>query len=276
MKRIIFTAIFCAAATAVFAQSRDTAKTVTDTIRTKKGTTIRFGAGEDASYIRINKNGDTVEKYHHHSKAPGFSFGITLARLDLGFATIMDHNSFTLQPQNQFLSYRQSKTSNVGFDVLQFGYRFDSSFKIYLSGGFDWTNIRLRDNITIQEHQPVLTYVQDNVDFSKNRFSSTYLRIPLSFDFRTAEDSRGNHFHFVFGPEGGFLLDGGVKQISAEYGKQKFSDSYNFTTFRYGPFMRIGYGAWGLFAKYYVNNMFENSPEQDGLHNFSFGIMLGF
>jgi len=276
MKRIIFTAIFCAAATAVFAQGRDTAKTVTDTIRTKKGTTIRFGAGEDASYIRINKNGDTVEKYHHHSKAPGFSFGITLARLDLGFATIMDHNSFTLQPQNQFLSYRQSKTSNVGFDVLQFGYRFDSSFKIYLSGGFDWTNIRLRDNITIQEHQPVLTYVQDNVDFSKNRFSSTYLRIPLSFDFRTAEDSRGNHFHFVFGPEGGFLLDGGVKQISAEYGKQKFSDSYNFTTFRYGPFMRIGYGAWGLFAKYYVNNMFENSPEQDGLHNFSFGIMLGF
>jgi len=276
MKRIIFTAIFCAAATAVFAQGRDTAKTVTDTIRTKKGTTIRFGAGEDASYIRINKNGDTVEKYHHHSKAPGFSFGITLARLDLGFATIMDHNSFTLQPQNQFLSYRQSKTSNVGFDVLQFGYRFDSSFKIYLSGGFDWTNIRLRDNITIQEHQPVLTYVQDNIDFSKNRFSSTYLRIPLSFDFRTAEDSRGNHFHFVFGPEGGFLLDGGVKQISAEYGKQKFSDSYNFTTFRYGPFMRIGYGAWGLFAKYYVNNMFENSPEQDGLHNFSFGIMLGF
>ena len=276
MKRIIFTAIFCAAATAVFAQGRDTAKTVTDTIRTKKGTTIRFGAGEDASYIRINKNGDTVEKYHHHSKAPGFSFGITLARLDLGFATIMDHNSFTLQPQNQFLSYRQSKTSNVGFDVLQFGYRFDSSFKIYLSGGFDWTNIRLRDNITIQEHQPVLTYVQDNVDFSKNRFSSTYLRIPLSFDFRTAEDSRGNHFHFVFGPEGGFLLDGGVKQISAEYGKQKFSDSYNFTTFRYGPFMRIGYGAWGLFAKYYVNNMFENSPEQDGLKNFSFGMSFIF
>jgi hypothetical protein len=29
-------------------------------------------------------------------------------------------------------------------------------------------------------------------------------------------------------------------------------------------------------ANYYMNNMFENSPEQDGLKNFSFGIMLGF
>lgn len=267
--------MICAAATTVFAQN-DTAKVKADTIRSKHGTTIRFGSGEDASYIRINKHGDTVENYHRHRAKSGFSFGITLARLDLGFTTIMDHGSFTLSPQNQFLSYRQSKTSNVGFDVLQFGYRFNSTFKIYVSGGFDWTNIRLRDNITILEHQPVLTYQQDNITFSKNRFSSSYLRIPLSFDFRTNDDSRGNHFHFVFGPEGGFLLNGRVKQISEEFGKQKFNDSYHFATFRYGPFVRVGYGAWGLFAKYYMNDMFENSPAQDGLHNFAFGIMLGF
>lgn len=275
MKRLIFTAIICAAATAVFAQT-DTTKVKTDTIRTRRGTTIRFGSGEDASYIRINKHGDTIESHRHKSKAPGFSFGLTLARLDLGFTTIMDHGSFTLSPQNQFLSYRQAKTSNVGFDVLQFGYRFNSNFKIYLSGGFDWTNIRLRNNITILEHQPVLSYRQDNINYSKNRFSSSYLRIPLSFDLRTNDDSHGNHFHFVFGPEGGFLLNGRVKQISDENGKQKFNDDYHFTTFRYGPFVRIGYGAWGLYAKYYMNNMFENSPAQDGLHNFAFGIMLGF
>jgi hypothetical protein len=275
MKRLIFTAIICAAATAVFAQS-DTAKVKADTIKTKHGTTIRFGAGDESSYIRIDKHGDTMEKHGHNHVKSGFTLGLTLARLDLGFTTIMDHGGFTLSPQNQFLSYRQSKTSNVGFDVLQFGYRFNSTFKIYLSGGFDWTNIRLRNNITILEHQPVLTYQQDNINFSKNRFSSSYLRIPLSFDFKTNDDSHGNHFHFVFGPEGGFLLNGRVKQISEENGKQKFNDTYHFATFRYGPFVRIGYGAWGLFAKYYMNDMFENSPAQDGLHNFSFGVMLGF
>jgi len=125
-------------------------------------------------------------------------------------------------------------------------------------------------------NQPVLTYRQDNIDYSNNRFSSSYLRIPLSFEFKGKENANGNRFHLVVGPEGGFLLNGRVKQISAENGKQKFDDTYHFTTFRYGGFARMGYGALGLFAKYYVNDMFENSPAQKGLKNFSFGLMLGF
>jgi hypothetical protein len=102
------------------------------------------------------------------------------------------------------------------------------------------------------------------------------LRLPLSFEFRTNKDATGRRFHFIVGPEAGFLLSGNVKQISAEKGEQKFSDTYNFATFRYGAFTRIGYGSWGIFAKYYFNDTFENSPQQAGLKNFSFGVMLGF
>ncbi|CAN5118509.1 hypothetical protein BH09BAC6_BH09BAC6_17760 [soil metagenome] len=267
MKRLFFTTLMCVAATVMFAQSpnSDSSKTTTDSVKANKGTSIRFGDNDEDS--------DTT--YHAH-KAPGFSLGLTFSRFDLGLATLVDNGSFTLSPQNQFLSYRSWKTSNVGFDVLQFGYRFNSSFKIYLSGGFDWTLIRLRQDITILPNQPVLTYRQDNIDYSKNRFSSSYLRIPLSFDFRSKDDSRGNRFHFVFGPDAGFLLNGRVKQISKENGKQKFNDDYHFTRFRYGGFVRVGYSGWGLFAKYYFNDMFENSPAQKGLKNFSFGLTFGF
>ena len=275
MKRLIFTAILCAAVTGVFAQSNaDTTKTVTDTTKHKKSHGLKLVYGEDAGYVKITPPQDTT--IHHHSKAPGFRFGLTFSRMDLGLTTLIDNGSFTLSPQNQFLRYRSWKSSNVGFDVIQFGYRFSSSFKIYLSGGFDWTLLRLRDNITILPNQPVLTYRQDNIDYSKNRFSASYLRIPLSFDFRTKADADGNSAHFVFGPDGGFLLNGRVKQISQENGKQKIDDSYHFATFRYGAFARVGYGAWGIFAKYYFNDMFENSPEQKGLKNFSFGITLGW
>jgi hypothetical protein len=278
MKRIIFTTIISMALTSAFAYS-----SVTDTVKvdslakTKKGHSIKLGYGEDASGININtdRKNDTIVT-HSTRIYPKFSIGLTLARLDLGLATLVDNGSFTLSPQNQFLRYRSWKTSNVGFDLVQMGARFSSNFKIYISGGFDWTLIRLRDNITILPNQPVLTYRQDNIQYSKNRFSSSYLRIPLSFDFRTNENADGKRFHFVVGPEGGFLLNGRVKQISKENGKQKIDDNYHFTTFRYGGFARVGYGAWGLFAKYYVNDMFENSPEQAGLKNFSFGIMLGF
>ena len=278
MKRVIFTMAMSLAAIGVFAQGNktDSAKTTTDTVKMHKGATIRFGYGDDAPEVNINKNRDTTVHIHHESAYPRFSFGLTIARLDLGLATLIDNGSFSLSPQNQFLRYRAWKTSNVGFDVLQTGVRFSNAFKVYLSAGFDWTNIRLRDNVTILPNEPVLTYRQDMITYSKNRFSSTYLRLPLSFEFRTNEDADGRRFHIVVGPEGGFLLTASVKQISAENGKQKVNDTYNYATFRYGAFARVGYGAWGLFAKYYANNMFENSPEQDGLKNLSFGIMLGF
>ncbi|WP_428328365.1 outer membrane beta-barrel protein [Mucilaginibacter sp.] len=278
MKRLLFTTIISLTLTWAFAinMNADTVKTKTDSIKTKKGKTIRLGYGEDASAININKDRNDTIVTHSSKIYPKFSMGITISRLDLGLATLVDNGSFTLSPQNQFLRYRSWKTSNVGFDLVQIGVRFNNNFKIYLSGGFDWTLIRLRENITILPNQPVLTYRQDNIDYSKNRFSSSYLRIPLSFDFRTNEDADGKRFHFVLGPDGGFLLNGRVKQISKENGKQKIDDNYHFTTFRYGGFARVGYGGWGIFAKYYFNDMFENSPEQKGLKNFSFGITLGF
>jgi len=275
MKRLIFTIILCTVAFGVFAQnSTDYVKSTPDSAQHKKGLHITFGHGEGASQLNVNKTPDTVIR--EHSKSPGFSWGLTFSRFDLGLTTLIDNGSFTLQPQNQFLRYRSWKSSNVGFDLIQAGYRFSSSFKIYASAGFDWTLLRLRENVTITEHAPVLSYTESNIDFTKNRFSADYLRLPLSFEFRTKDNDNGDRWHFVFGPEGGILLGGMVKQKSDELGKQKQHSDYHFTKFRYGPFLRVGYGGWGIFAKYYMNDMFQNSPEQKGLKNFSFGFTFGF
>ncbi|SDF59327.1 Outer membrane protein beta-barrel domain-containing protein [Mucilaginibacter pineti] len=274
MKRLIFTILVCVAASNVFAQTTPTDSTKTvitkDSVNIKKGVHIKLGFGGDVASVNVN---DTA---YHASKAPGFSFGVTFSRIDLGFATLIDNGSFTLSPKNDFLSYRQWKTSNFGFDLVQFGYRFNSSFKIYVSGGFDWTNIRLRKDITIQRNAPVLTYTEDDIHYSKNKFASCYLRIPLSFYYRSHEDDNGNCFRLVAGPEIGILLNGRVKQISEENGKQKFDDDYHFTRLRAGGFVRMGYGIMGIYAKYYATDMFENSPEQKGLRNFSFGLTFGF
>jgi hypothetical protein len=272
MKPLLLTTILALSITATQAQSNQA-----DSTKTSHNTGITIGYGDDATHLNLKnrRKGDTSDTRKDHTY-PKYSFGITLARMDLGLATLVDNGSFTLSPKNQFLSYRQWKTSNVGFDVLQTGVRFSNAFKIYLAAGFDWTLIRLRDNITILPNQPVLTYRQDNVDYSKNRFSASYLRIPLMFEFRTNEDAAGKRFHIEVGPEGAFLLQGKVKQISDQFGKQKYYDDYHYTTFRYGAVARIGYGAWGIFAKDYFSDMFENSPDQKGLKEFAFGIMLGF
>ncbi|MES2378606.1 MAG: outer membrane beta-barrel protein [Bacteroidota bacterium] len=277
MKRLIIAALLCGVASLGLAQKTTTTTVTTttingDTSKTTKTTTsktqITFGHMSDFKAKRDSMRRDR--------KPSGFNFGITFSRFDLGLTTLVDNGSFTLSPKNDFLSYRSWKSSNVGFDLVQFGYRASPNFKIYISGGFDWMLLRLRKDITIQRDAPTLTYVTDNIHFSKNRFSSTYLRVPLSFEFRTNEYSNGKRFRFIVGPETGILLGARVKQISEERGKQKLDDDYHFAKVRYGAFTRIGYGSAGLFAKYYFNDMFENSPAQAGLKNLAVGLTFGF
>lgn len=239
----------------------------TDSVKRKAGE-IDYGVGIT---INIKKNRDSANQKASDARFVG---GITFTRLDIGFSRLIDNGSFSLSPTNSFLSYRGGKTSTVSFDVLQLGYRFNKYFKIYLAGGFDWTHIRLNKDITMQKDKPVLTYIDEPVEFSKNRFSSSYLHVPLNFELRTQENRYGKRFRLVVGPEIGFLLNGKVKQISEERGKVKQKDNYNFAPFRYGGAIRLGYGGLGVFAKYYANDMFDSAP-QKGLKSMSFGITFG-
>jgi len=270
MKRLLITAMICAAASGVFAQNSKT-----DSVKAPADTAKKNNDDNDNGRSWEWHSGNNNHDDHSNSYPKGF-MGITFSRFDLGYAVLTDNGSFTLSQKNQFLDYNQWKTSNVGFDVFQMGVKLNKNFKMYLSGGFDWTLIRLRNNITIVPGAPVLTWKPDSVHLHKNRLSASYFRIPLSFDFHSDKNDRGDRFNFVFGPEAGLLMNGMLKQVSVADGKQKVDAGYNFTKVRYGAFVRVGYGGWGVFAKYYFNDMFENSPDQAGIKTFSFGLTFGF
>lgn len=265
MRRSIFTTVLVSGLTFLAALS---ASAQQDSVKRKKFD-INYGVG-----ITMGEKRDSTGKIDE-SKGR-FVGGITFTRLDIGFSKLIDNGSFSLSPANEFLDYKAGKTSHVSFDVLQIGYRFNSNFKIYVAGGFDWTLIRLKDNITIAKNSPVLTYTTETPEilYSKNRFSSSYVHLPLNFELRSKENKNGNRFYFVAGPEIAFLINGKVKQISDEYGKVKIKDDYNFAPFRYGGTVRLGYGSAAIFAKYYANDMFDSAP-QKGLKNMAFGITLG-
>jgi len=247
--------------------------------------------GKDEGVITIEKSDKTYEFGNRDKDNQGDSdvkvivertrkshpiYGITFSRIDLGLVKLIDNGSFTLSDNNRDFRYRPGKTVNFGFDLLQAGYRFNDNFRMFLSAGFDWTYIRLRENIDFLENTTPLTWEQSTVDYSKNRLTSTYLRLPLTFELRSKHYSGLGRLRFAFGPEGGFLLKGTQRFKSDELGKQKFKDDYNFTQFRYGAFARFGVGSFGIYAKYYFNDLFENSPNQEGLQTMAFGLMLGF
>ncbi|MBW4890962.1 PorT family protein [Mucilaginibacter sp. HMF5004] len=284
MKRLIITAILCGMLGEVFAQQKDTtststtAKSVTITIDSvittktkKKNKSFSFtigGGKKDKPSI------DSLNRVDHS----GVDFDFSLfSHYSLGLANLLDNGSFTLSPKNEFLNYTALKTSYDSFEMFSFGYRFNNHFKINLAAGFDWTLIRLQNNnISIVADAPTLTYKVDATKYSKNRFSSNYLILPLDFSFRTNMDKHRKRISVEVGPEVGFLVDGMLKQISDDHGKVKNFNDFHFAKFKYGAFTRIGYGDVGIFAKYNFNDMFVNSPDQKGLKSFVFGVTFGF
>ncbi|KIA88105.1 hypothetical protein OC25_26465 [Pedobacter kyungheensis] len=263
MKRLIFTTLLVSGLAGVIAPGASA----------QQDSTKRNRKDLDYGIVKITR--DDKDSVNKDPKKGRFVGGITFTRVDLGFSRLIDNGSFNLSPANDFLDYKGGKTSTFSFDILQLGYRFNSNFKVYVAGGFDWTLIRLRKDITIAKNSSEFVYTdQSPVHFSKNRFSSSYVHIPLNFEFRTSENKNGKRFYLVLGPEVSFLLNGKIKQISEERGKEKQYDSYHFQSVRYGGTIRFGYGGLGLFTKYYFNDMFTTS-QQAGLKNMSFGVTFG-
>lgn len=237
----------------------------------KKKLIIRFESGGDLSIKREGRSGGKTYVSAPKRKSKAIA-GITFARVDLGFAPLLDNGSFNLSPENDFLRYRTWKTVNFGFDLLQLGYRFDEKFRMFVSAGFDWTYIRFQQNVLLNAGSGFLdpTIVEDNLE--KNRLTSTYIRLPFTLEHRFGPD-RG--FKLAYGPIGGLLMHGSQRYRGPQ-GKVKVRDDFNFAKFRYGGFVRFGYNSFGLYAKYYANDIFVNSPDQEGLKNLSLGAMLFF
>ena len=91
---------------------------------------------ESKTLIKIGKGQDSSKSVHQKKPSPSnFSIQLTLSRIDLGLAKFTDNGSLTLSPANQFLETQTWKTSNVGFEFVQMGYRFNHNFKVYLATG---------------------------------------------------------------------------------------------------------------------------------------------
>lgn len=279
-----FLAVGCLLGTSVaFGQIKDSVSSKADTLQhVSKGDTIEVGSKDKRNKLTIifEEGKRAVDQDVNKDKGYeeeedddlGFYGGITFARFDLGVAKMLDGGSLTLSKPNKFMDYKSWKSVNVGFDVLKLGYKVSDNFKIYASAGLDWTHFRLKRDVIILEDTAPLDYTESPIDYRKNRFSSSYIRLPVSFEYNSGSKGKDNKFKVSAGPIFGILIHGSQKLISTDDGKEKSTDDYNYAPFRYGGFARIGYKGFGVFVKYYANDMFVNSPDQEDLKNISFGV----
>lgn len=236
--------------------------------------------GNDGGIITVEKGSNLSNGGRHEDDDDSTSkrngrpiFGLTFSRIDLGLTKPHHEGDFRMSGDNEIFKYRPGKTVNFGFDVFQAGYRFNENFRLFASAGFDWTYIRLRKSLEFDpEKTPYESAVASGETLTKNRLTSTYLRLPLTFEFRSNDQKT----KFAAGPIAGFLLKGTQRFRNEDGDRVKRKGDFGYAPFQYGAFARFGVNDFGIYAKYYFNDMFENSPAGAGLQNLTFGLTLGF
>ena len=114
--------------------------------------------------------------------------------------------------------------------------------------------------------------VVDTIGFTKNQLGFTYLTVPLQFTFKTKLAEKA-WLVYGAGISGGYRIASWTKQISAERGKDKNHDKFNFNDFNTCVTGEIGLdGYFRLYASYQLTSLHENALDQKP---FCIGIRIG-
>ncbi len=105
-----------------------------------------------------------------------------------------------------------------------------------------------------------------NIEYKKNKISTTYIDVPIELRFMTNANAKGRRFKIAVGGRVGYLINGHTKYKGGDYLygtntdiKLKQGIIQNINKLRYGATARIGYGNFNLFGYYALSQMFEKN-----------------
>ncbi len=106
------------------------------------------------------------------------------------------------------------------------------------------------------------------------KISLNYVDVPLEFRFRTAEASREHRWKLGVGAKVGYLLNIHEKIIDGNDRKSKLYYYPHAAKFRYGPTLRVGYGAVMLTGFYSLSTFFQEGKSVNAINAFSLGLTI--
>lgn len=276
MKRFLLLAITTFAAGSLAAQEPDSAQAEqqdTVTVITKEKE-VRFRISGDGVQLVLGDveweetadNDD--EKDDDKKKKDVFDFGI-FNGLDLGFNAFMVNGDLNLPGEFGNFEQRIGNSTNVQLRFLNVDFRPYHFIRLNFALALDYNDWALENAVTLQPEQEQVTFLQEDIHFTKNKFKAKYLALPFNLQLRTP-----NNITFTGGFEPMFLLRGRVKQRSEERGKTKVDDNFNLREFRYAWVGRVGYNGFSVFCRYYPKSIFADLEGPD-MQNISFGVGWG-
>jgi hypothetical protein len=187
--------------------------------------------------------------------------------------------SFDRTNEDKFMEIDPLKSWNFNINFAQYSIGLGSD-KIGLSTGLgiEWSNYHFSDTNIIQKQNGTIVAKPTPENTKRNRLQTTYLTVPLLFEFQFPNYVRENRVYVSAGVIAGIKLFSNTKIKYIKDGnkqKEKFKSDYYLNSIRYGLTARVGYKDCGVYFNYYLTPLFlaDHGPE---LYPLAAGIVLNF
>ena len=202
----------------------------------------------------------------------GFEFGI------LNFLNA--ERQFSDARELDFMVIIPEKTMSYGLNIFEYDISLNEKgqFGIATGAGLLWNSLALKQNINlIEDENGVIRaeYVDpNNIHFTKNKLNAVYINVPVIIEIQIPVKHR--KLYFGAGITGGMRAWSKQKQkysLNGQTYKNKKTDDFQLSSFRYGATARIGYGDIGIFVNYSLVPLFKNGAGPE-MYPVSAGIKI--
>lgn len=169
------------------------------------------------------------------------------------------------------LGKRPKDLSQVGFSSgFHLGFIRDIPINkrrnIAIGIGLGYSTNSYNENLLINKDEfGVFSYtiLEDGDTYSKNKYSTHLVEVPLEFRWRTSTATDYNFWRIYTGFKFGYMFSNTTK-YEGDLGRIKFSNIDSFNKLQYGLSLSVGYNTWNIYAYYGLNPVFSNDVELNG------------
>ena len=154
---------------------------------------------------------------------------------------------------------------------------FGLAYGLGFTGNYWHTNLRITTNPGGGNLN--YSYLPSDSTYKKNRFSSSFIDIPVEFRYRSKSDKKGRYFRFYLGGLVGYRIGSFSQFREGSYNVKHFNID-DLTRWHYGAFVRTGYWLFNLYVYYGFNSVFDPSRSDnypvglDKMQSLSVGISV--
>lgn len=143
----------------------------------------------------------------------------------------------------------------------------NESRNIAIGLGIGYSANSFNQNILVNKDSAenfVYSIVDDGVvSYSKNKFSTHLVEVPIEFRWRTSTATDYKFWRIYTGFKLGYLF-AHTNKFNGELGDFKFNDNNHFNDFQFGLTFSLGYNTWNAYFYYALNPIFSGDAKLNG------------